>query len=158
MKEVSNHLREVLASAQPILEDISAVEARLPPAPGKWSPIQIIGHLNDSACNNQMKFVRLLREEQVQVSGYQQDDWVALQQYHKAPWADVLQLWLCYNRHLAHVIQHIPAPAHSHELYVDGVGPFRLDFIVPDYVEHLKHHLLQIDENMSLQSEFKNVY
>ena len=43
----------------------------------------------------------------LQFDGYEQDDWVRLQQYQQRPWADIVTLWQAYNLHLAQVIQHI---------------------------------------------------
>jgi len=158
VKEVAKHLSEVLKIAMPILRDIDSAEARVPPAPGKWSPIQLIGHLIDSANNNQQKIIRLVRNPEVQFVGYAQDEWVEVQQYHKAKWTETIEFWMHINRHLAHLIDHLPSDALSHAIHIDGVGPFRLDFIVSDYVEHVKHHLLQIDPSMPLLSKFENVY
>ena len=45
------------ASAQ--LAKISEADSEKFPAPGKWSPKQIIGHLIDSASNNHQRFVRV---------------------------------------------------------------------------------------------------
>jgi hypothetical protein len=61
-KKTSIHLnRRVafagIANASPRLAAISDAGATKPPAPGKWSPKQIIGHLIDSASNNHQRFV-----------------------------------------------------------------------------------------------------
>ena len=52
-----------------------------------------------------------------------------------------------------------PDPAKlSNTLTIDGSGPFRLDFIMADYVEHLKHHLKAVLPEAGLESRFENVY
>ncbi|MEM6381002.1 MAG: DinB family protein, partial [Bacteroidota bacterium] len=40
------------------------------PAPGKWSPKQLIGHLIDSASNNHQRFVRANFKDDLCFPGY----------------------------------------------------------------------------------------
>ncbi|AEE48688.1 hypothetical protein Halhy_0781 [Haliscomenobacter hydrossis DSM 1100] len=158
MNEVSNELLAVLKTAEPLLRHITPEQARQKPGPEKWAPQEIIGHLIDSACNNQQKFVRSMATPQLEFVGYAQDFWVAAQQYQQAEWATVLDLWLAYNRHLAHVIRHVDPAVLQHTLHIDGAGPFELGFIMADYVEHLKHHLRQIFSDGPFESKFLNLY
>ena len=60
MKEIAQQLRETTAMLQPLLEKISEKVASEKPNPKKWSKKEILGHLIDSAGNNQQKFVRML--------------------------------------------------------------------------------------------------
>ena len=43
------------------------------PAPGKWSPREIVGHLIDSASNNHQRFVRAMFQDDLVFAGYAQD-------------------------------------------------------------------------------------
>jgi hypothetical protein len=125
------------------------------PAPGKWSPREIIGHLVDSASNNHQRFVRAMFQDDLVFVGYAQDDWVASQHYQDAPWTDLVTLWASFNRHLARVMCRVPEPvrtkAHArHNLDrlafrpVPASSPATLDYFMNDYVQHLRHHLAQI--------------
>ena len=152
-------LHGVLKLAEPLLRALSPEAAAHRPRPGKWSPKEILGHLIDSAGNNQQKFVRALAATpHADFTGYAQDTWVTLQQYQLAAWPDLIDLWVSINRHLAHVMQHTPPEALTNTISIDGAGPFALHFIMADYVEHLKHHLLQILPGAPLESRFLNVY
>lgn len=152
-------LRDVLDLAEPMLRAMPPEAATQRPRPGKWSPKEILGHLIDSASNNQQKFVRTMAAApHVDFTGYAQDTWVALQQYQQAGWGNVIDLWLALNLHLAHIMEHTPLEALSKTVSIDGAGPFTLHFIMADYVEHLKHHLLQIFPEVPLESRFLNVY
>ena len=65
---------------------ISDEAAATPPAPGKWSPKEVIGHLIDSAINNQGRFVRAQLDRNLNFPGYEQEGWVRLQRYNdRAP-------------------------------------------------------------------------
>ena len=66
MKEIAQHLRKTVEGVLPSLRVISDEKAVFKPNPSKWSKKEILGHLIDSACNNQQKFVRALRRRRQQ--------------------------------------------------------------------------------------------
>jgi hypothetical protein len=146
MKETGARLRALVARLQPLLYAITADKAAQRPAPGKWSPKEILGHLCDSASNNQQKFVRTARapEGHLDMVGYQQEGWVVLQDYQSRDWAELVAFWAAFNLHIAHIMAQLPAAAAGHTISIDGSAPYRLDFIVGDYVEHLLHHARQM--------------
>ena len=141
--------------AVPDLLALGAAASARPRAPGKWSPRQIIGHLVDSASHNHQRFVRAQWQDDLVFPGYAQDDWVAVQRYDESPWPELVTLWAAYNRHVAHVMAAVPDVARTrvrvhHNLdelafrpRPAGV-PATLDYLMRDYVEHLRHHLRQI--------------
>ena len=145
----------IVESTVPRLQAIDSARAAVRPAPGKWSPQEIIGHLIDSASNNHQRFVRAQFQDDLVFTGYAQDDWVAVQQYQQARWTDLIALWANFNRHLAHVMRATPEPVrtkrhtrHSLDRHafraVPADAPATLDYFMRDYVEHLEHHLRQI--------------
>ena len=90
---------------------------------------------------------------------YEQDNWVAQQNYNDANWKNLVALWLSYNRHLAHIMRQIKKEQLQNQLTISGKGPFTLEFIVTDYVEHLKHHLKAIfKDDPAFDNKFKMVY
>ena len=158
MKDIAQHLRETIASVLPKLKDISDAEASVKPQPHKWSYKEIIGHLIDSACNNQQKFVRTMQQPHLDFVGYKQDSWVALQQYNDANWLKIIDIWAAYNHQIAHIIENVDPSVLGHTISIEGTGPFTLQFIMTDYAEHLKHHLQQVLPTAGLISSFSNVY
>src|SRR5437867_285744 len=109
MSTVETELREVVATVTPRLLALSEAESTKPPAPGKWSPKEVIGHLIDSASNNHQRFVRAQFMDDLVFLGYEQQAWVAAQRYQAAPWSDLVGLWRLLNLHLARVIEAVPA-------------------------------------------------
>jgi hypothetical protein len=146
--------RTIGLSAERLLQ-LSASESQTPRAEDKWSPREIVGHLIDSAANNHQRFVRAQFTDDLVFSGYQQEEWVSLQQYHQESWDQLVQLWKHYNLHLLHVMQNTPSEQltklrtkhNLHELAWQPVAvdqPTTLEYFMRDYVGHLKHHLRQI--------------
>ena len=141
--------------AVPRLTTVGSVPSARYPAPGKWSPREIIGHLIDSAQNNHGRFVRAQLSPDLVFPGYAQDDWVRLQGYGDRNCGELIALWAAYNRHLVHVIDRVSVdaadrPRCAHNLdqiasrFVPPDAPTTLAFFMADYVEHLEHHLEQI--------------
>ncbi len=148
-------LREVVEAAYSELLRISDAESARRISGDKWSPREVIGHLIDSASVNHQRFVRAQFQDDLIFPGYEQEDWVRVQRYGDAPWEELLSLWRSYNLHIAHVMATAPEDirrrkqtAHSlHKIGWQAVAegePTTLDYLMRDYVGHLKHHLRQI--------------
>lgn len=138
------------------LRGVADGEAARRPSRGKWSAKEIIGHLIDSASNNHQRFVRAQWQDDLIFSGYRQDEWVSSQQYQTAPWGELLDLWVAFNRHIARVMRVVPETVRLREhrrhnldqlawIPANADSPVTLDYFMRDYVGHLYHHLRQID-------------
>lgn len=158
--EIAALLRRTVERAAAALRRMPEELAKTPLAPGKWSRLQVIGHLVDSASNNHARFVRAALHDAMVFPGYAQDEWVALQRYQESSWRGVLELWVAFNLHLAHVIEAIPAEVcdraraehNLHEIAWESPAagdPTTLTFFLRDYVHHLQHHLRQIDPGLA---------
>ena len=158
MRETAEELREIIAETAPLLHSIEDEAAALRPLPGKWSKKEILGHLIDSACNNQQKFVRTMAESRVDFVGYRQNRWVDSQKYNAESWPDLISLWVAYNQHLAHIIENAAPETLANEITISDAGTFTLEFIMKDYVEHLKHQLGRILPDAGLKNNFQNIY
>ncbi len=158
MKETAENLRKIIGEVLPLLENFSDEDASAKPQPEKWSKKEILGHLIDSAGNNQQKFVRTMAERKSDFVGYQQNHWIDAQNYNAANWSDLINLWRFFNLHLAHIIENVNPDLLANEITIENAGSFTLEFIMTDYVEHLKHHLNQILPEADLQHEFQNIY
>jgi hypothetical protein len=147
--------RDTIVSAKTRLNDIPEAQSRQKSSPADWSPAEVLGHLIDSAANNHQRFVRAQFTDDLVFSGYEQNQWVSSQKYSDESWPEVIQLWSAYNLHLVHVASVIPedvlTKARSpHTLdqiafnLVDKNDPATLEYLIRDYVDHLRHHLDQI--------------
>jgi DinB superfamily len=138
-------LRSVVTQVIPRLESLSEEFVSQPREVSKWSRKEILGHLIDSACNNHRRFVKMQIQSGLTLDGYEQNDWVRLQNYQQESWQAIITLWQAYNLHLAHVIEQVPTEALGNTCVLGG-KTLTLEFLVKDYLEHLQHHLSQILE------------
>lgn len=118
---------------------------------GSWSRKQILGHLIDSAANNHQRFVRAQIEDELKTPGYAQEAWVATERFENREWIELVQFWLAYNRHLLHLMLHVPSEKLRSLVRIGGDGPVSLEFVMIDYVRHLKQHLEQIGVNGEIE-------
>jgi len=148
-ESVAHDLIRVIDQASIELRTIDNQRAGITRSPDVWSIKQILGHLIDSASNNHQRFVRAQLATELSFPGYEQTGWVASQDYQARPWLELVDLWVFYNRHLAHVIRRIPAEAASVPCGIGGNDPIPLSSLAQDYVAHVGHHLEQIRQRLA---------
>lgn len=145
LESVAAELRRIVESTTDRFRHLSPEEARARIDPAKWSIQEILGHLIDSAANNHQRFVRALKADSLVFPKYEQDHWVQAQAYNELVWSELVELWRLYNRHLAGIIGRIPASRLAVECRIGEYPSVSLKFLTEDYIDHLKHHLGQID-------------
>ena len=152
--------RETIVGATARLRDIRPEASRHKTDDDDWAPIEILGHLVDSATNNHQRFVCAQFTDDLVFSGYEQERWVSSQKYRDESWPDLIQLWSSYNLHLLHLFSVIPEDTrtksrtkHSLDQIAFGLVPVdqpaTLEYMIRDYVDHLRHHLKQIFDETS---------
>ena len=118
---------------------------------GHWSRKQILGHLIDSAANNHQRFVRGQLDRELISPGYAQNEWVETERFNDREWTDLIQFWLAYNRHLLHLMTHAAPDRLGTLVRIGNDDPVTLEFVMIDYVRHLKHHLEQIGVHAAIE-------
>jgi hypothetical protein len=111
---------------------------------GKWIRKEILGHLIDSAANNHQRFVRARSGGSLTFPGYDQNAWVKTHEYRSRPWEELVDLWAALNTHIAHVIASTPADRLGTSCVIGGGEPVTLEWLMHDYITHLRHHLSQL--------------
>jgi hypothetical protein len=146
VKDTANQLRRTVDEASAAMARMKSDEVSLRWRPDGWSKKEILGHLIDSAANNHQRFVRAAYHAAASFPTYDQNAWVRIQGYHASEWAGLVTLWSAFNRHLSDVIERIPEEAKSSPCNVGEEAPVTLEFVVRDYLRHLRHHVSQIIE------------
>ncbi|MEP4535353.1 MAG: DinB family protein [Cyclobacteriaceae bacterium] len=148
-------LRAILDDVRPRLEQVPSEHAHEQISVGKWSKIEILGHLIDSGINNLNRFIRAQLTEDMMFEPYAQEFWVDAQGYQNQKWKDVVGLFLALNNQISVAIQNISDDqltktranhSMSPPFYFDKApdSPVTLEVLIWDYIGHLEHHLRQI--------------
>ena len=119
------------------------------PAPGKWSPQEILGHLIDSAVNNLRRFTEIqFLPQPFTVVGYNQDQLVIVNNYQQLLPEHLVSLWQQLNRQIVYVVENIPTEKLSIPIIIPPAKNETLEWLIVDYVRHMDHHLRQIFGNI----------
>lgn len=150
LDQMPDHLLRLTAQAEAPLASFNQTHWNASRGPGKWTRLQVLGHLIDSAANNHQRFVRALAQPRLDWPGYDQMAHVAVQSYAAADPAVCLGLWTAYNRHISHVIRQITPAKASTRCSINGSPEMTLSDLTLDYVAHLEHHLKQLLEGRAI--------
>ena len=144
MPNIGGELRAEIDSAGLALRAMTEAAAGTTFGSGTWTKKEILGHLIDSAVNNHQRFVRAQAADALVFPGYGQDDWVAAQRYRDRPWTELVDLWVTFNQPLAHVMDAVPESRYATRCVIGNNEPVTLEWLMRDYLRHLRHHLGQI--------------
>ena len=146
MKEIADDLRSEIARTAPWLRTFWEDRAMRNRGEGKWVPKEILGHLIDSAANNHQRFVRARFADPFSTPGYDQNAWVAVHAYRERPWPELVDIWAGLNQQVAAAMESVPANRLDTQCRVGDSAPQTLEWLMRDYMRHLRHHLAQIFE------------
>lgn len=126
------------------LNAIPSDQAAVKPDTG-WSVKEELGHLIDSAANNHQRIVRTLTEAEPAMPGYDGEKWVALHAYQKRDWQELIGMWEQLNRLLLAAAEAVPDAGWARTCTVAGSEPMTLQFLLEDYVSHMRGHLQHME-------------
>jgi hypothetical protein len=141
MPAAIDRLRFAVRMLPGVLSRFSEAESEERPSPERWSKKEVIGHLIDSASNNHQRFVRGQIAAKQEFPGYEQRQWVGIQNYQAARWHALIDLWQAYNTHLLHVATCMSEEGQRATCRVGSGAEVTLAGLFVDYVDHLRHHL-----------------
>lgn len=123
------------------LNGLTDAESVYKPSPEKWSKKEIIGHLVDSAHNNIRRFIVAQYEENPSII-YNQDKWVAINNYQHQPLDHVIQLWYIINKQMVSILRNTSDEMAQQTCKSEAVHT--IEWLASDYIKHLLHHLHQL--------------
>lgn len=147
VEQTKNEILVLVARALLDFENVSEDNWNDKSNPNRWSKKELLGHLIDSASNNLRRLIVGQYEQGTKIV-YDQERWVAYQNYQEMELEEVKILWKLLNHQLARVIGHIPQ---SKLDYTCDTGKGKVEvhslvYFMEDYIVHLKHHLKQINQ------------
>ena len=141
MIPVATEIETSINTYLPQFDSVSEDQFSLKPLPAKWSKKELIGHLIDSAQSNLRRFVVAQYEENPTIN-YNQDKWIAINNYQAWDVKDLVQLWYLLNRQIVFVLKNISVEM-SQRICTTGAS-YTIEWLAQDYLKHLKHHLHQV--------------
>jgi nitroreductase len=148
-----SELRAILLFAPAALSRISEDESRAKPSPEQWSSKEELGHLIDSAQNNHRRLVLGQIEDHPYLPSHHSTGWIAAHGYQGRDWSELIRTWVFFNNWLLSVADRVPASGWKRKARIAKNGEVTLEFIIDDYVDHLRHHLEHIGVKVDLSSE-----
>ncbi len=144
MSPLAAEFHEAVIRAHEVLRNVPEDMACMPYPGGKWTRKEVVGHLIDSALNNHQRFVRASIDGAYVGPGYKQNEWVRIHGYGDMSWAELVLHWHTQNALLARAVERIPLSAHVAPCRVGDEPEATLEFIVRDYLQHMRDHLTDI--------------
>jgi hypothetical protein len=144
MIHIANALQTILDAAVPRLRALPQRQVMRDRGAGKWGPKEILGHLIDSAANNQQRFVRARAADPLVFPSYDQNAWVDALGYRTRPWLELVDIWAADNAQIAQLIASTPVDRRSVRCIIGDNEAVTLEALMQEYVRHIEHHLAQI--------------
>lgn len=146
MQIIIQELRDLVQAFGQKINAIPEQDFYSKPHPKKWSKIEVLGHLIDSAQNNLRRFICSQYESSPPRIIYDQDFWVASNQYSNAKKENIIQLWILLNDRIYEILKTMEVVQYNKECNTGKNTPqlHSLQWLADDYLKHMKHHLNQI--------------
>ncbi|MBF9016331.1 MULTISPECIES: DinB family protein [unclassified Oceanispirochaeta] len=138
--ELNKLVQDLYEKNKDLTEDFTSIQL----SEDKWSVKEIFGHLIDSAANNYQRFIRLQEDKELSFPGYG-TDWIKKVPYNSYPYASLLTLWKEYNLLLCHIFENLDE-SDLQNTWNTEKGKLTLEFLVRDYISHLKLHIKHLEE------------
>ena len=146
MKSTLIELQQILENFSIRLDELTDTEFEAKNFPGKWSKKEVLGHLIDSAQNNLRRFIVAQYESPAPKIVYDQNFWVSANGYQLMNKNNLISLWKLMNEGIVAVLRNMPEENYT-KLCDTGKAAVQLrsiEWLAPDYIKHMKHHLNQI--------------
>ena len=115
------------------------------PAPGEWSPHEVVCHCADSETNAAARIRYVVAEAAPTIVGYDQDGWAKALLYDELPLDTALATVDAVRAHTAALIRRLPEQAWSRRGHHTESGPYGAEDWLAIYAEHLEAHARQIE-------------
>ena len=150
MKDVYLELNSIINDFYSRYKDLDNETASKRPGADKWTLKEIVGHLIDSASNNQQRFVRLQIVDELVFPGYGKDNskWLEIEKYNELNFSDIILLWKQYNVLIGNIIKEVDESKLGNYWSKSDGDKITLKDLMIDYVRHLKDHIKHFEETL----------
>ncbi len=133
--EVLPHQIDEIAGA---LGGLSEAGAMYRPAPTEWSIKEVMGHMNDVERVFSYRLLRVSRNDQTPLPGFEQDDFVRESGFDQCRLADLIEEFACLRKATELAIRNTPSGAWLRRGTASGapVSARALAYMLPGHVDH----------------------
>ena len=127
------------------LEGITEDELDHAPAPGKWTPREIVHHLADSEMTSAIRLRLLLASDRPRIMGYDQDVFAKQLHYHERSMTASLEAFKGARATTGEILDHLTEPEWQRQgTHSEIVGPYSVELWLEIYSVHAHNHGKQI--------------
>lgn len=119
------------------------------PAPGAWSPLEVVAHCADSETYAAIRIRLLLAEPEPLIVGYDENAWARCFCYQGADAEACLDLVETVRRFTAATLDRLPEAPWGRVGRHTQAGPYGTDDWLRTYGEHLEIHARQIQRTLA---------
>ena len=125
------------------LRGITEKELDARPAPGKWSPREIVHHLGDSEMTSAIRLRRLIAEDRPSIQGYDQETF-ARRLYYDRPIKASLEAFRWAQETTAEILERMTDAEWMREGTHTEMGRYAVEHWLEIYAVHAHNHAEQI--------------
>lgn len=128
------------------IEGMNTEQLQARPVHGKWSTMEVVGHVVDSDQVWAHRMKRVIAEPKPLLIGYDESRFTATMDYHSHDLEEELTLLELTRKQLAAILRKLPEAAWSREGVHNERGLVTLKEMVELDTEHVYHHIRTIEE------------
>ena len=142
-KELIDRYKDGYRAVAEALAGIGDEELDAHPAPGKWSPREIVHHLADSEMTSAIRLRLLLAEDRPQIRGYDQEEF-ARKLYYDRPYQKSLEAFRYARECTAEILDRMTPAEWAREGTHTEHGSYAVERWLEIYADHAHNHAAQI--------------
>lgn len=140
---------EGAAAVRNAWEQVPADARQFRPAPGEWSPHELVIHLADADVNGYVRFRMLVAEPGGVVPGYAQDAWASTLDYHRQDPELAIEV-MARLRSLTHpILVSLDVGTWEHTVTHSERGTWTMEDWLVTYTRHVDDHLAQMQAGIA---------
>jgi hypothetical protein len=142
-RELIDRYKDGYRAVAEALAGISDAELDTRPAPGKWSPREIVHHLADSEMTSAIRLRRLLAEDRPHIQGYDQEEFARRLHYDR-PYQRSLEAFRYARETTAEILERLTPAEWAREGTHSEAGRYGVETWLEIYAAHAHNHAAQI--------------
>jgi uncharacterized damage-inducible protein DinB len=143
-------VRETPVRLRELLDTTPAEPWRVRPAPGRWSPAEIMAHLADAETVLAWRFRMILSVDGVPIQAYDQNVWADAFKYADVEPRESLALFTAVRQGTLSVLERVDADRHRHQGMHAERGAESVVHLIRMWAGHDLNHLGQIEKGLGV--------